>query len=69
MDSLSGASIEKPESLSRRSFRLPRAMRKFYYGPARAVKATRQKTLDFHSEKRSYSQLDDPLQYRKDEKW
>jgi hypothetical protein len=41
MDSLSEASIEKPESLSRRSFRLPRAMRKFYYGPASAVKATR----------------------------
>jgi hypothetical protein len=41
----------------------------FYYGSAGAVKATRQKTLDFHSEKRSYSQLDDPLQHRKDETW
>jgi len=30
----------------------------FYYGSAGAVKATRQKSLDFHSEKRFDSQLD-----------
>jgi len=41
MDSLSGASIEKPESPSRRPFRPPQAMNLFYYGPACAVKATR----------------------------
>jgi hypothetical protein len=68
MDCLSGALAGHPESLSRRPFHPPQAMRRFYYGPACAVKATHQKTLDFREEKRFYAQLDTLFVTRKEKK-